>query len=169
MEDQEIYPRTKDMAQISRKKPVDAREHESMVVDVDKIVNRILSNFTRGRLWWPPETIPDGMQYSWQAQAVRHQPIAEFNHLELEGWSPVPPERHPGLPTRINDQVLHERPSIIKEKVDAAMLNNKLLERESFKKRNMIVGEESFSKSEINYNKGNHMPRINQQKKAGQY
>lgn len=116
METDENFPRTRNMGARSRAKPQDIREAE--LSEEDLALEQYIKHATKGQLWFPTELIPNGMQYSWQAQAVYGQIIPGFSTKDKLGWKEVPQERHPGYPTRVNDQILCERPISIKARID---------------------------------------------------
>lgn len=66
----------------------------------------------------PPDQIPDGTSYQWNNYTVfgMQNPSADA-HMQMQGWVPVPAERHPHLvpvgytgPIVVKGQILMERP-----------------------------------------------------------
>lgn len=49
-----------------------------------------------GQLYFDPNDIPKGMRYRWKAMSVLNQPLdGNIQRAMMEGWKPVPADRHP--------------------------------------------------------------------------
>lgn len=65
----------------------------------------------QGRLYVPPHIIPKDKVYAYVAEYVLNEPNARMRDKLLQGWSPVPADRHPELVARLPDE---EMPTIIR-------------------------------------------------------
>lgn len=72
-------------------------------------MREMISVEQRGMLWWDDSRRPAGVTYGWIRRAVRNEEDSlNIRERQMQGWMPVPPDRHPelgvtawGLPSEI--------------------------------------------------------------------
>lgn len=64
----------------------------------DQEISRLKDMDYRNPLYFPPEYVPDGMEYAWGTYSLLNVPRpSRMMELRQKGWEPVPADRHPDL------------------------------------------------------------------------